>query len=277
MAPRHMKTVVILANHDFASLFALNHLLPRLSQQLPSGIRYRLLLSDGVGKLQKHSVSLTSLAEFEQSLLLPWSHNSPIESAYRQASFAQLDTEYQLQRRFVNLSDSRDADSIISLKPSLVLSIRFGQILKSPLISALACPIFNLHSGLLPTYRGVMATFWSMYNLDKGYGCSVHSISDGSIDTGALHNEIQLTDSPYKSYLARVLALYPVGVKLLADVAVTSIMGNAVVVLASNTERREQYYTYPSQQQLEEFFRKGFCLFDESELNHVLSYSAWGN
>jgi hypothetical protein len=56
-----------------------------------------------------------------------------------------------------------------------------------------------------------------------------------------------------------------------------SITGHAVEVLESNTERLDQYYTYPSQQQLDEFFRRGFCLFDESELNHALSHSALGN
>jgi methionyl-tRNA formyltransferase len=53
------------------------------------------------------------------------------------------------------------------LAPALIVSIRFGGILKEKVINIPTKGIINLHSGILPRYKGVMATFWAMKNNDN--------------------------------------------------------------------------------------------------------------
>ena len=47
-------------------------------------------------------------------------------------------------------------------EPDLVVSIRYRRILRDSAIAIPRCGVINLHSGILPDYRGVMATFWAI-------------------------------------------------------------------------------------------------------------------
>ena len=68
----------------------------------------------------------------------------------------------------------------------LLISIRFGQIFKAEAIAQPRTGIINLHSGLLPEYKGVMASFWSLLNEEPRLGTTLHWITDKKIDSGAL-------------------------------------------------------------------------------------------
>ena len=46
--------------------------------------------------------------------------------------------------------------------------------------------VLNLHSGKLPDYRGVMATFRAMMAEDETLFSTVHWIDDKTIDTGRI-------------------------------------------------------------------------------------------
>jgi methionyl-tRNA formyltransferase len=70
--------------------------------------------------------------------------------------------------------------------PDLIVSIRFGLILESKIIAIPKFGVINLHSGELPKYRGVMATFRAMQQNDTEYGTTVHYINDSGIDNGEI-------------------------------------------------------------------------------------------
>ena len=57
-----------------------------------------------------------------------------------------------------------------------------GQIFRAPLLDACRRPI-NYHDGLLPNYRGVAATGWSIYRGESQSGFTFHRMASGS--TGA--------------------------------------------------------------------------------------------
>jgi hypothetical protein len=62
------------------------------------------------------------------------------------------------------------------LEPDLFISVRYRRILKSAAIEIPRYGVLNLHSGLLPQYKGVMATFWAMLNAEAEIGCTLHTI-----------------------------------------------------------------------------------------------------
>jgi len=58
------------------------------------------------------------------------------------------------------------------------MSFALGLIIREPVIAHSQYGYINLHSGLLPDYRGVMASFRAMVNGDAEIGSTLHYIQD---------------------------------------------------------------------------------------------------
>ena len=70
------------------------------------------------------------------------------------------------------------------LRPDAALSLGCEQILGGELLAALARPV-NYHTGLLPAYRGLRSTAWSLYRGEPVTGFSYHLMEEG-IDAGPI-------------------------------------------------------------------------------------------
>ncbi len=70
------------------------------------------------------------------------------------------------------------------LRPDAALSLGCEQILGGELLAALARPA-NYHTGLLPAYRGLRSTAWSLYRGESVTGFSYHLMEEG-IDAGPI-------------------------------------------------------------------------------------------
>jgi methionyl-tRNA formyltransferase len=87
------------------------------------------------------------------------------------------------------------------LRPDWGLSLGCGQIFERELLAALRYPV-NYHNGLLPAYRGIGATAWSMFHEESESGFTFHLMNE-RIDEGA----ILLQDAVPIAPDARVTAL----------------------------------------------------------------------
>jgi methionyl-tRNA formyltransferase len=149
------------------------------------------------------------------------------------------------------------------LDPDLIISIRYGHILKNEVIKIPKHGVINLHSGLLPDYRGVMATFWAMLNNEKEIGTTLHYIDDGTIDTGRIIGKTKRAIDYSKSYLWNVLQLYPNGVELILETIRAIDREERVSNISQDDDGN--YFSFPDYNDLEEFIRAGQQLFDSSE------------
>lgn len=70
------------------------------------------------------------------------------------------------------------------LRPDWGLSLACGQIFRRDLLAALRRPV-NYHNGLLPAYRGVGATAWSMFHAEPVTGFTFHVMNE-RIDDGPI-------------------------------------------------------------------------------------------
>jgi methionyl-tRNA formyltransferase len=70
------------------------------------------------------------------------------------------------------------------LRPDAALSLGCEQIIGRELLAALVRPV-NYHTGLLPAYRGLRSTAWSLYRGEPETGFSYHLMEEG-IDEGAI-------------------------------------------------------------------------------------------
>ena len=71
------------------------------------------------------------------------------------------------------------------LKVELIVSISGTQFYKKPLRDQTPAGIINCHGALLPRYRGLMPSFWTLANGEKQGGVSVHFV-DAKLDNGPI-------------------------------------------------------------------------------------------
>lgn len=85
--------------------------------------------------------------------------------------------------RVESLNDPATRALIADLKPSAIVTVSC-RILSNATLSALPCPVINLHSGITPAYRGQMGGYWAMVSGDSAnFGATVHLV-DAGVDTG---------------------------------------------------------------------------------------------
>ncbi|MEP5566625.1 MAG: formyl transferase [Halioglobus sp.] len=258
--------ILLLCNSDLASNYALNLLLPRLQEH-----QLKLLLSSSVGGSNKRDPLLGRLKFFEQELfnqlvfpLLDRGEGPGMMGFDGLSSFLAESVSIE------NAINSPEALArIADFGPELIISIRYGGILKDTIIGLPDKGVINLHSGRLPEYRGVMATFWAMLAGDSELGTTLHTIDDGSIDTGRVIATTRRPLDREKSYLGNVLSLYPAAVDNIVDAVAQLSLGEVL-----QCERQKQdgnYYSFPSNEDFKQFSNMGYELFNSQE---ILSFAS---
>ena len=258
--------ITVLANRDLASNFALNSLLPALAGEHT----LRVFLSDAVGGKQERPEPLVQLKFFEQTLFNAWLF--PLVDATEDTG--ELHTFSGLGRYtaepIASLNRVNSEESLVTLRssaPDLVLSIRYGGILREEAIAIPRLGVINLHSGLLPAYRGVMATFRALLAGDTEIGTTIHTITDPGIDTGDIIAETRLAVDPERSYLWHVLALYPPACEKLVACVDELAAGNNLPL--SPQPGGGAYFSFPDDETLTEFAATGRKLVDMEELTQL--------
>jgi len=253
--------ILILSNKDIASNFALNLLIP----QLKGEHQLHLWLSAKVGKSSDQPEQLSRLKFFEQDLLNkllnPLLLNSKSTKFTGFDGFINhLDSEIKEEN---NINSSESIDRIQRLSPDLIISIRYGGILKEKCIKIPKHGVINLHSGILPKYRGVMATFWAMLSGDTSIGTTLHTIDDGTIDTGEIIKISTFTVQNEKSYLQQTLELYRQGTLDIIDTILSYSRNEKILTYPQ--PKSTSYFTFPTVDDLVKFEKKGLKLIDEQE------------
>jgi len=251
-------------NADAVSSVALNMLLPTLA---PHDVQ--VALTTRVGRAQSDEPEpRQELRAAEQSfaldVLFPLVERAGFAHENRYLTFNEIEQHRGMP--MLSLPDPNSADGLATIRafaPDLIVSIRYGAIFKSAAIALPALGILNLHAGLLPSYRGVIATFRALMAGEREIGCTLHYINDGTIDTGAIIGTAPVPVDPTRSLLWHVLSLYPTGMAMMAD-AVTRVAGGET--LTTHPQTGGAYYTYPRADEWAEFLRRGWRVADPSDL-----------
>ncbi len=256
--------ILFLCNNDLASLFALNLLRPSLLGQ-----RVVIGQSSHVGANQTYPKPIQALIEFEKvvvsELSAKTSKNFFAKLPFNQAgleirSFVELASEFGNPVQLMNqINSPQGIEQVKQIQPDLILSVRFGKILQQPVIEIPQFGVVNLHSGLLPSYQGVMATFWAMLNGESEIGCCLHYIQDNQIDAGDIIQQSPVKTDPSMSYLENLLAIYVPGTRMMSNVIAKIERGETVV--AKSQQGNPNYYGFPNSQAIDRFIELGNRLF----------------
>jgi methionyl-tRNA formyltransferase len=248
--------IVLLGHHDVASNIALSLLVTAMPEH-----RYTIMLSGTTVPRLPTVAALEELAALEQKLC----HDLEGRGHSRLLSFDALARRTGSKLHVLEKPDSPDSLSrLADLRPDLFISVRYRRILREAAISIPRFGVLNLHSGLLPQYKGMMATFWALLNDEPAIGSTLHYIVDGTIDTGPVVDRAPRDADRTRSYLANVLSLYPDGCGMIVDTVRRIERGEEIACQPQPAAGR--YYSVPGSADIEGFLNAGLRLFDGDEM-----------
>jgi methionyl-tRNA formyltransferase len=252
--------IVLLGHRDIASNIALSLLVTSMPQH-----RYTVMLSGALAP--PRAPALAELTAFEQRLCdeLPGTRAAGDTGVLSFDALAE-----QTGRGIRDLTHPNSdggVDQLSECRPDLIVSVRYRRILKDAAIAIPKFGVLNLHSGLLPEYKGVMATFWAMLNGEARIGSTVHGIVDGGIDTGPVVGRAEMAADRSRSYLSNVLSLYPSGCRLLVEAVERIERGEKLE--CTEQAKAGHYYSAPDAAAIDRFHQAGLRLFDGNELQAV--------
>lgn len=251
--------ITLLCNRDLPSHIALSQLIDGLAEHNLS-----IFISEKVGADKTLPEPLMELAAFERQLLMDG-----------RPSFEQLAESAGCSLQgFVDLDNKVNSPEgvarIAATEPELIISVRFGLIIREAVIAIPKQGVINLHSGLLPDYRGVMATFRAMQNNDSQIASTLHYIQDGGIDNGDIISISAIPLNSQHSYLLNVINLYAGGCRQILNAVSSLCAGEALITHPQ--DHYASYYSFPSQSELDAFAAAGGRLFDAAEITAHKQY-----
>ena len=152
-----------------------------------------------------------------------------------------------------SINSPKSVAIIKSYKPDLLISILGNQIFKKPIINLAPKGCLNLHTALLPKYRGLMPTFWVLKNNEEYTGVSVFFV-DEDIDSGPIvvQKRIKIGDMTQQELIRATKKL-----GMDAIVEAIDIIKKGDVQLIENDPLKKTYYSFPIREDVREFLANG--------------------
>ena len=205
--------IVLFLNKDFEANLAYVLLKEKLLEH-----RVKIFYSESVGKKKTKPVALLEIEHFEKEFfykdlqeIITQNNINPDFEFFGPtfSSFELLKCENVNAPDFIKEMKLYQAD--------LFISIRFAQIFRNDIIAVPKRGVLNLHSAVLPDYKGIMGTLHNLKDQKHEYGCTLHYINNSDIDTGDIISIAKRPVETKKSLLWHIIKLYPMGVKLILD------------------------------------------------------------
>ena len=151
-----------------------------------------------------------------------------------------------------SINNRQSIEIIKSYKPDLLISILGNQIFKNKIINLAPKGCINLHTALLPKYRGLMPTFWVMKNDEKYTGVSVFYVNEG-IDTGPIivQKKVEIGNRTQEQLIKHTKMI---GMESIVEAVEIIDIGN-VETLENNNED-QTYFSFPKKEDVDIFKKR---------------------
>jgi methionyl-tRNA formyltransferase len=152
------------------------------------------------------------------------------------------------------VNDPAYIEKIRALDVDVLVSIAANQLFRAELLAAPKVAAVNLHSALLPNYRGLDGLFWALTHGEKRVGVSAHLMTE-KFDEGAILGQAPF-DVPERPRLHDLyLTAIDEGSKLLARV-LDELESGATHPVANDVEAGS-YFSAPTPEAAKEFRARG--------------------
>lgn len=152
-----------------------------------------------------------------------------------------------------SINDPQSVDLLRSARADLLVSIAGNQIFRQPVIELAPKGCLNLHTALLPKYRGLMPTFWVLRNGEKETGVSVFFVDEG-IDSGPIivQERVEIGERSQEELIRHTKRI---GMDAIIK-AIDMIEGGDYSLIENNATQKT-YYPFPARKDVQEFFKAG--------------------
>ena len=251
-------------NDDVLANVALNLLLPSLSgHEVRVGLSTRIGAPAAAEPMPRRQLRMAEQG-FANDVLFPLVERAGYPGEGRYLTFREMERHRGIEVvPFPTPNDEAGLALLRSLAPDLVLSIRYGTIFKPAAIGVPRLGILNLHAGLLPAYRGVIATFRALQAEETEIGCTLHYITDSAIDAGPIVGQVKVPVDRDRSLFVHVLSLYPAAIPMVAD-AIARLARDEM--LEARAQVGGSYFSYPLAEEWKTFLQRGWRVVDLEDL-----------
>ncbi|TXD49301.1 formyl transferase [Polaribacter sp. IC073] len=264
--------IVLFLNKDLEANIAFNLLKPALLKH-----RVRIYYSDTVGNPNNKPSDLIKLEYFEKGFLfneLPkFIHKKNIEHTFEffDSSFHTFPFE-----KSPNVNSIEFINEMKSFSPDLFISIRFGKIFKNEIIQIPKNGLINLHSAILPDYRGIMGTLHALKDENNKIGCTLHTIPNSGIDTGEIIEIAKIDVDREKSLFWNIVLLYPLGTELILK-NLKIIEGNNFLKTEKQNLEKGNYFSLPNKSDFEQIKGLGMEIISPKDYLNILTSFVFKN
>lgn len=152
-----------------------------------------------------------------------------------------------------SINSKNSIDLIKRQEPDLLISIAGNEIFKNTLINLAPKGCLNLHSALLPKYRGLMPCFWVLKNKEEYTGVSVFYVDEG-IDSGDIivQKKIKINNMSLEDL---IIKCKDVGIDALIE-SINKIISNEVNII-KNDDNKKTYFSFPTKDDIKIFKKLG--------------------
>lgn len=236
---------------DLAGVIALNTLRPLMH-------RYQMdfmLLDDTYPPSLKEIEYF--LSELPRKTFFPLIERRKHINTEQLMTVSELQQHYDIKVRiFIRQQWESVALELASLPPELMFLVRFPIVLKEPLLSRVSMGVYNVHSGHVPSYRGLLAPFRAMLNGEKIAGCTLHRV-DAGIDTGPIVGARDFVINHDRSFIWNACNIYPLGVSMFIEL-LSRLETAGTIDLTPQSSDGSRYYRLPTRAEIAAFHRGGF-------------------
>lgn len=187
-----------------------------------------------------------------------------------------IDTPSNLAKKFYipiyqikgTVNEEPNLQIIRQISPELIITLRYGEILKSHLLSIPTKGIINFHPALLPSYKGLGSIFQAKYHNETEIGYTIHFI-DENIDEGKIITQKTIEQKCEDSISRLCLRVYFNGSFGILD-SINKIEKD--IPLESVKKRGSSYYSWPEKKDVKKFLKTGYKLIRIRDFLSVLFY-----
>jgi methionyl-tRNA formyltransferase len=178
---------------------------------------------------------------------------------YKNKNVKSILKKYAIPTIFIenSINSEESLSNIQKYQPDLLISIAANRVFKKQLIELAPKGCLNLHTALLPKYRGLMPSFWVLKNNEKTTGVSVFFVDEG-IDSGPIlvQKPVEIQNKTWAE-----LIQYTKRIGMEAVLEAIELIYNGNYTLIENDQSKSSYYHFPSKKDVKEFLKAGKMFF----------------
>ena len=135
------------------------------------------------------------------------------------------------------------------------ISISCPQIFSHKLINMPKDGSYNVHGSILPSYRGVLPSFWMLLNCEKFAGVTIFKMNEG-IDTGIVVKQQIFNIQKFNNLHKLIIKSKQIAAQLVVDL-IDQFINNKSLNESCSSSVKSSYYSWPKKKDFLLFKKRG--------------------